>query len=270
MTGCIYCKSEKVNKKGYLKTKRGKTQRYQCKSCKKYFTKRNKSVNYRHRKQHLREMITKLYCERMSLRGIARTLGLDRKTVVRYFRENTEQAREANKARIKKKGLVTSYAQFDQLETYEHTKRRPVGVQLSIRHKTGEIISAKVGYIPVRGLTVSKRYLQWWNERVRADDDSHLKAMLKDTKKALNPTGSTLTCDWDRGQINTLERNCKEPWIAIQPSKQEHKKINRLFRRMRHDISRLGRKTLSTTKSLAELQNHLDLYTDYHNVKQAA
>ena len=97
-------------------------------------------------------MITKMYCERMSLRGIARTLNISYPTVVKYFRENAEQARKANKARIKQKGLVTSYAQFDQLETYEHTKRRPVGVQLSIRHKTGEIISAKVGYIPVQSL----------------------------------------------------------------------------------------------------------------------
>ena len=267
MKKCIYCNSEKVNKKGYLKTKRGKTQRYQCKTCGKTFTKRNSSINYRHRKQHIREMITKLYCERMGLRGIARTLGIDRKTVVRYFRENAGLAREANKARIKQKGLlVTSYAQFDQLETFEHTKRRPVGIQLSIRHKTGEIISAKVGYAPIRALSISKRYSQAWNSRV---NDSHLRAMIKETKQALNPKASTITCDGYRPQIKVLKDDCQEPWITIQTSQKEHKKIDRVFRRMRYDLSRLGRKTLSTTKSLPDLQNHLDLYTDYHNIKRA-
>ena len=34
---------------------------------------------------------------------------------------------------------------------------------------------------------------------------------------------------------------------------------------------RLGRKTLSTTtKDIIQLQNHLDLYTEYHNVKRAS
>ena len=173
----------------------------------------------------------------------------------------------ANKERINQKGLTTAYAQFDQLETYEHTRRRPVGVQLSIRHKTGEIISAKVGYITIKALTISKRYTVDWNLRVT---DDHLKAMIKETKKALNPAGSAITCDGYLPQVKAVKKLCPEPTIDIQTSKQEHKRIDRTFRRMRHDISRLGRRTLSTTKNISELQNHLDLYIDYHNVRRAA
>ena len=44
-----------------------------------------------------------MYCERMSLREIARTLGIDYKTVVRYFRENADLAKQANKSRLKKR-----------------------------------------------------------------------------------------------------------------------------------------------------------------------
>ena len=40
--------------------------------------------------------------------------------------------------------------------------------------------------------------------------------------------------------------------------------IDVVFRRMRQDISRLGRKTLSTAKDLNQSQNHLDLYTECH------
>lgn len=265
---CIYCKSKEVKKNGVLKTKRGKTQRYKCKVCKKTFTKRNNSINYRHRKQHLRDAITNMYCERMSLRGIARTLNISYPTVVKYFRENAKLAKKATKKRLNEKGLITSYVQFDQLETYEHTKRKPVGIQLSIRHKTGEIISAKAGYIPIRALTVSKPYSTEWNKR--ANQSNHTYRMLQETKKALNPKGSTITCDGYRPQIKLLKNICKQPFITIQPSSKEHKKIDRVFRRMRQDMSRLGRKTLSTTKRLEHLQNHLDLYTDYHNIKRAA
>ncbi len=265
---CIYCNSEKVNKHGVLKTKRGKTLRYKCKGCNKTFTKRNSSINYRHRKQHLREAITKMYCERMSLRGIARTLNVSYPTVVKYFRENAELARKSNRKRLSEKGLVTSYVQFDQLETYEHTKRKPVGIQLSIRHKTGEIISAKAGYIPVRALAVSKAYSTKWNKM--ANQSNHTIKMIQETKKALNTKGSTISCDGYRPQIKLLKNICKQSFITIQPSMKEHKKIDRVFRRIRQDVSRLGRKTLSTTKRLEQLQNHLDLYTDYHNVRRAA
>ena len=95
----------------------------------------------------------------MSLNGIARVLGVNRKTVTKYFRENAEIARQENEKRLGK-DLMTSYVQFDQLETYEHTKRKPVGIQISIRWKTGEIISAKAGYIPVRGF---KRFKSLFN-----------------------------------------------------------------------------------------------------------
>ena len=105
-----------------------------------------------------------MYCERMSLRGIARTLNIDIKTVVRYFLENSEVSKFKNFNDLETGKIKTSYLQFDQLETYEHTKRKPVGVQISIRHKTGEIVSAKVGYIPVRALSVSKEKTQKWNK----------------------------------------------------------------------------------------------------------
>lgn len=61
-----------------------------------------------------------------------------------------------------------------------------------------------------------------------------------------------------------------EPFITIQPSSNKNKKIDRVFRRIRQDVSRLGRKTLSTTKRIENLQKHLDLYIDYNNVKRVA
>ena len=113
---CPHCQSEKNKKFGKLKTKRGPTQKYKCKDCDKIFTKRTGTINYRKRKQHLREQITKRYCEKQSLRAIARTLNASYPTVVKYFRENNDFSRQANKKRLGK-GLITSYVEFDQLET---------------------------------------------------------------------------------------------------------------------------------------------------------
>ena len=264
---CPKCKSENIGKKGFQKTGKGKTQVYRCKDCKRRFTRRSHSINHRKRKQHLREKITKLYCEKMSLSGIARTLNINRKTVVRYFRENAELARKANKKRLGN-DLITSYVQFDQLETYEHTRRKPVGIQISMRPKTNEVISAKAGYIPVRALTVSKTYSQEWNRK--AHKSLHTQNMIFETKKALKKSGATLSCDKDRGQIKTVKDFCIEDYITIAPTSTRNKKIDMLFRRIRNDISRLNRKTICTTKEVAQLQNHLDLWIDYHNVKRAS
>ena len=265
---CPHCQSQNKKKFGTMKTKRGKTARYKCKDCSKTFTKRTGTINYRKRKQHLRDDITKKYCERMSLRGIARISNASYPTVVKYFRENAQLAKQANKKRLAKKEIVTSYVQFDQLETYEHTKKKPVGIQISIRHKTGEIISAKAGYIPIRALSISRAYSEAWNEKARYS--THIIKMLNETREALNRNSATVTCDQDRGQVNTLKELYKDPFITLAPSSQENKKIDRVFRRMRQDISRLGRKTLSTTKKIKQLQNHLDLYIQYNNITRAA
>ena len=52
--------------------------------------------------------------------------------------------------------IITKYIQFDQIETFEHTRRRPLGIALSIKPKTGQILSAKVCRISIRALTLSK------------------------------------------------------------------------------------------------------------------
>lgn len=263
MKNCKHCGNRGIRKKGTMKTKRGSAQRYQCKACLKTFTDRTGSLNYRKRKQELRKKISQMYCERMSLRGISRTLGISINTVTKYFRESADRASIKNKKRIAQGGLVTRFMQFDQLETYEHTKRRPVGIQVSIRHKTGEIISAKAGFIPIRALTVSKAYSEKWNKR--ASKSSHVFEMLWESRKALDETGALVSCDRDNKQVYLLKQLYTAPQLTLSPSSAENKRIDRVFRRMRQDISRLGRKTLSTTKRLKNLQRHLDLYTDYAN-----
>lgn len=152
--------------------------------------------------------------------------------------------------------------QFDQLETYEHTKRKPVGIQVSIRWKTGEIISAKAGYIPIRALTVSKAYSTAWNNSLKS---SHTFDMLRESRQALNEKGTLVSCDTEGAQVNLLKELYTESFLTLSPSNSENKKIDRVFRKMRQDISRLGRKTLSTTKKVKNLQRHLDLYIDYNN-----
>ena len=263
---CPHCNNERLRKRGSMKTKRGVVQRFECKACHKTFTQRTGSLNYRHRKQDLRTTITELYCEGMSLRAIARVLKIHKKTVTKYFLENAQVARTKNLKALDNRDIVTTYIQFDELETFEHTRRKPLGVFVSIRAKTGEIISTKVCKGNIRALSISKEYIQDWNTEAKLEKQSALTDLLLELSKVANRAYTTIACDGYQPQVNFAEKFFnKDKFVNVQVLKSENKRIDLAILKLRQDISRLKRKTLATTKKSDRLQKHLDLYTDYHN-----
>ena len=265
---CPHCNNEKLRKRGSMKTKRGIVQRFECKACNKTFTQRTGSLNYRHRKQDLRTTITELYCEGMSLRAIARVLKIHRKTVTKYFLENAQVAKTKNLKTLLEGGIITTYAQFDELETFEHTKRRPLGVEASIRAKTGEIISMKVATIPVKSLKTSAEYKEKWNKQINRR--IVLTDMLLETEQALNKDYAMVACDNAAQLIKIATNIFGSHRVQVINTRLSNKRIDYAFLKLRQDISRLRRRTLATTKKRESLQMHLDLYTDYHNTKRIA
>lgn len=260
---CIKCQSKTVKKIGYYKTKSARVQRYKCKICNLSFSKRTHSENYRCRKQKLQRKIVEMYCEGMSQRAIARVLKINRKTVERYFIKNAHKARSENLKNLEDKRNLTTFIQIDELETFEHTKRRPLAVQTSIRSKTGEILSMKVCTIPIRALNVAQTYLKEWNSQVNRK--TKLTEMLLETQKAANPENITISCDGYREYLVITKNIFGKDNVEIYESKANVQKIDLFFAKLRQDISRLRRKTLATTKRRYRLQQHLDLYIRYHN-----
>ena len=261
MKNCNHCRSKDLRKRGSYKSKTGAVQRFQCKACGKTQTKRTNSPTYRLKKQKLAKKIEAMYCERMSLRGIARVLKVDRKTVNKYFLRGAYKARSANLKNLEEKGIVTTYVQFDALETFEHTKKRPLGVYLSARAKTGELIAAKVHKTDIRALAMSQNKIREWN--AQTDKETALVDFLLETQKAFNRVYTTLGCDGYRAQIKTAKEVCGNNVEVVTLG--ENKKIDLSIRKLRNDISRLSRKSLCSTKKAERLQNHLDLYIHYHN-----
>lgn len=265
---CKDCGSKNLISKGSYQTKRGSVNRLQCKACGLNQSKRTGTENHRKRKQHLKDKITTLYCEGMSMRAIARALKINRKTVNRYFLENSKTARTRNLKRLQTGQIVTTYVQFDELETFEHTKKKPLGVEASIRAKTGEIISMKVGTIHVKGLTVSKEYIKTWNSQTNRR--YAIADMLFETQHAMKKDYAMIACDNSPQPVKIAKDIFGDGRVQVLNSSQKNKRIDLTFLKLRQDISRLRRRTLATTKNRDRLQNHLDLYTDYHNLKRIA
>ena len=260
---CQKCNSENLRKRGSYKTKKYTVPRYQCKSCGVTYTGRTNSDNYKKKRQNLENQIVEMYCERMSLRGISRVLKLNRETVTNYFLKAARKARIENLKGLHNRDFVTTYIQFDEMETFEHTKKKPLGVMLFIRAKTGEIISAKVSKSHIRALAVSPTVAKKWNSQV--DKTKVIQESLFEAKKVSNRVHTTIACDGLPHQVKVAKDFCDESHINVQVLEGENKKIDLSILKLRQDISRLGRKTLSTTKKAERLQNHLDLYINYHN-----
>ena len=71
-------------------------------------------------------------------------LGVNRKTVIRKFLFLAALTRQFHKAYVQKGLLPTHHAQFDEMESFEHTRLKPVTIAVVVNAKSGEIIDAKV------------------------------------------------------------------------------------------------------------------------------
>lgn len=83
---CYHCGSEKLVKNGHAPN--GK-QKYRCKDCGKSSREHPVAKGYSEKKK---EEILKAYQERSSLRGLSRTFGVSRTTVIKWLKKSQDTA----------------------------------------------------------------------------------------------------------------------------------------------------------------------------------
>lgn len=95
----------------------------------------------------------------MSQRRIALLILANRKTVVRKIRFLARLARLEHADllhRLSDDEQKLSSVQFDDLETSEHTKSKPLSIALAVEPKTRKILSHHVSRMPAKGLLAEK------------------------------------------------------------------------------------------------------------------
>ena len=263
---CPKCGNKDLAKDGKRKMKKNQLplQQYKCRSCKHRFTTNALKKTYRQRKPELNKKVMKLYCEGNTLRGIGRILGISYNTVVAKFKMMALLARDRHLKAINEGEIETKYVQFDEMETFEETREKPLGIQLSIRPKTGQIICAKVCRIPIKALSVPPRikeeYFKQTNKKEAISD------MLIETSKVLNPKYSVLSCDGSTQNVSLAKKICDKSLIETHVNDYAGMwRLNHTCAKLRHHISRLVRKTWATTKKMERLQMHFDLFIACQN-----
>jgi hypothetical protein len=221
-------------------------------------------------------MVRKLLSAGVSQREAARILNLNRKTVVRKLLFWAEVAKqELNSKNIS--NPPGKEIEFDDLETFEHTKCKPLSVTLMVEYKTRRILGFEVSKMPAKGKLAAiarKKYPPRADERsigreklfkrmqvildpnsiIRSDSNPHYPVDVK----RFFPNATHQTVKGKRGAITgqgELKKIHFDPLFSL----------NHTCAMKRANINRLIRKTWCTTKRPDRLEAHLYLYAYSHN-----
>jgi transposase-like protein len=275
---CPYCKTQTdFTKTGYFTRvcDKRKVQKYFCKICKKSFSDQTFRDTYHHQKNHLIEKIKLLIVSGVSQRQISRVLKIDRKTVRRKIIILSKRGEKS----LKK--LRTSFKNqeeflFDEMETFEHTKCKPISIPLVVT-KNRLILDIDAVSQPAKGL-LAKLSREKYGPRPDHRPMS-IRNMLKKVRACFNqnciittdkspfypkpiqnnyPFAQHKTTSGGRGCIagyGELKKKAFDPMFAL----------NHTAAMLRDHLATLKRRTWTTTKKIPNLVDLLKIYASYHN-----
>ena len=256
-------------------------QRYQCKTCSLSFSQATFDPAYYQKKRHLNHTCMMLLSSCISMRRTGLVLGIHPITVARKLEYMATQSRLKWDDHLQDCDLISSI-QFDELQTIEHTKCKPLSVAMAVSEKSRKIIGFRVSQMPATGYLAAisrKKYGYRVDGRVDGMND-----LFKQLKGQLAPNIEIRSdeCSFYSGIVKTHFPKAKYRQYKGQKGavagQGELKKvlrdplfyINHTFAMLRANINRLVRKTWCTTKKVSRLIDHLSIYLWVHNSKLTA
>ena len=261
----------------YRSSDRKQVQRYFCKPCKFHFSVATLFSCYRQKKRHFNQRVARQLVAGTSMRETARIWKLNRKTVTRKMLHMGERA-QIRLENLNKKRHKSIIVEFDDLETFEHTKCKPVAVSLAVEYRSRWILGFQVAQMPAKGLLVAKslkRYGKRKDERplaraklftriqnyirpdalIKSDENPHY---LADIKRFF-PDAKHYTY---KGRKSSLGGQGELKKVGFDPIFS----LNHTCAVLRYRTCRLIRKTWNTTKKKERLSFHLALIALHHNL----
>lgn len=252
--------------------------RYFCKQCGRHFSSSTHSPDYRQKRPSLNPRVVELFSSSMSQRRMALYLKANPKTIVRKFRLMAVRARSAHELRrteLQEKPIQE--VQFDDLETFEHTKCKPLSVTLAVDKKSREILHFEVSRMPAKG-PLAKISRKKYGYRADARPQGWNR-MFKNLKVMIHPR-ATVESDQNPHYPKFVQMHLPSVLHVRHPGARgaitgqgELKKLkfdplfslNHTCAMLRANLNRLVRRTWATTKKPEGLIDHLWLYLWYHN-----
>lgn len=263
-------------KRGRYSRKGRSRQRYLCKHCGTSFSQSISSDNYREKKPELRKPIFLLLNSGVSQRRLSRLLNISRVTLVRKLMKLGTLASLKLDQDLNALPPVPQM-EFDDLETFCHSKCKPLSVTLAVESESRRILGFQVAEMPAKGKLAArsrKKYGPRVDERAKMRNKLFRKLRPAVAKKAtlrsdMNPhyppdvkrhfpEAKHDTYRGRRGCVvgqGELKRGGYDPLFSL----------NHTCAMMRANVNRLFRKTWCTTKKKEMLGLHLAIYSFFHN-----
>jgi transposase-like protein len=251
-------------------------QRFRCRSCRKTWSRATFTRWFRHKKRLKNEQLRRHFASSGTIRRAARTFSLNRKTVERKLMVLGFEA-EA-KLRIETLDLPkVRVLEFDDMETFEHTKCKPLSITLAVQKRTRRILGLEVSSMPAKGLLAEKaqkKYGHRFDGRsiARRELFRQLQPVLHENALVKSDQNPHYPGDVARffPKARHIQFQGRRPASTGQGEIKKGRfdplfSLNHTCAMFRANVSRLARKTWVTTKRMDRLRAHLFIYADYHN-----
>lgn len=250
-------------------------QRFFCKLCRKYFSTATYDRCYFQKKRRMNCLVEKCLRGGVSMRECARMLNIHRTTIQRKKTFLAIHA-QAWLQTFRKTRVVTSL-QFDDMETFEHTKCKPISITLAVEKGTRLIVGFEVAPMPAKGHLVKKAIKKYGPRRderkqarrklftdlnefvaenalIESDQNPHYEPDVIE----FFPKATYQTFKGRRGCVvgqGELKGGGFDPLFSL----------NHTCAMLRANINRLFRRTWCTTKKIEGLREHIAIYSKSHN-----
>ena len=276
---CPSCESNNFKKHGSYTSKshrQKQVQRYYCRGCESTFSDQTGTLTCGERKPYATQLVMRLLMSGVSQRRCAKIADLHPITVARKLERLGLRAAARNLEESTSEPIEEVI--FDEMETFEHTKCKPVSIPLAVEKQSRRIIAIEVASMPAKG-----KIAKLSRAKYGARDDGRKEALAKllqrvktaapgirviksdmcprypnVVKKTFGSQVSHLTYKGRRGCIvgqGELKRGGFDPLFSL----------NHTCAMVRDNLKRLSRRTWCTTKKRACLKWMLDLYVWFHN-----
>lgn len=168
---------------------------------------------------------------------------------------------------------------FDDMESFEHTKCKPIAITLAVEEKTRLILGFKVASQPAKGLLVKKALKKYGKRKdERSEKRKELFIWLKDVLHSEASIKSDMSTHYTfdvrkyfpkcqhttfKGRKGCVVGQGELKAIGFDPLFS----LNHTAAMLRANVNRLFRRTWNTTKKPENLSYHIALYALYHNYK---
>lgn len=278
---CPYCRSAAgVRKKGFYSkrsTRAENVQRYFCRPCRRSFSSQTGRLTYKDKKPHHNQAIYRLVCSGLSQARIAASLHVSRITVARKICKIAIFARRDHRLWQAQRQAARE-VQFDEMQTFEHSKCKPISIGLAICKDDRSIVAAHAATMPATGLLAArsrKKYgrrpdlrpfaMRRLMEDIRTTHHEVQDCIRSDKKSSYGPLVARYL-PTVRHEVSKGRRGCVVGQGELKAGGYDPLfNLNHNAAMIRDNLKTMSRRTWCTVKRLCRFMDLLDLYVHFHN-----